>query len=108
MPGYGLPRGSPGVAGRLVNDHCRQHLPSGDQRCGVALAGMTGRGGSLPVTEHSGGSMAQGTVRWFNAEKGYGFIASDGGDVFVHWSGIQGSGFRELVEGQNVEFDTVK
>jgi cold shock protein len=51
--------------------------------------------------------MAQGTVKWFNGEKGYGFIApSDGtADVFVHFSAIQGDGYRSLDEGQNVEFD---
>jgi len=46
-----------------------------------------------------------GTVKWFNAEKGYGFISRDGGpDVFVHYSSIQSEGFRKLVEGQKVEF----
>ena len=50
--------------------------------------------------------MAQGTVKWFNAEKGYGFIAVDGGrDVFVHYSAIQSDGYRSLDEGQRVEFD---
>lgn len=51
--------------------------------------------------------MAQGTVKWFNPDKGYGFIAVDGGgpDVFVHYSAIQGSGYRNLDEGQAVEFD---
>ncbi|MFJ6216393.1 cold-shock protein [Streptomyces sp. NPDC092296] len=51
--------------------------------------------------------MAEGKVKWFNAEKGYGFIEQDGGgpDVFVHFSAIEGSGYRELVENQRVEFD---
>ncbi|GAA4750121.1 cold-shock protein [Gordonia alkaliphila] len=51
--------------------------------------------------------MAQGTVKWFNGEKGFGFIAPDGGseDVFVHYSAISGSGFRNLEEAQRVEFD---
>ena len=51
--------------------------------------------------------MAQGTVKWFNGEKGFGFIAPDGGgpDVFVHYSQINGSGFRNLDEGQRVEFE---
>ena len=51
--------------------------------------------------------MAQGTVKWFNAEKGYGFIAVDGSndDVFVHYSAIEASGFRLLEEGQKVEFE---
>jgi CspA family cold shock protein len=47
-----------------------------------------------------------GTVKWFNGGKGYGFIArEEGGDVFVHYSAIQGTGFRNLEEGQKVEFD---
>lgn len=47
-----------------------------------------------------------GTVKWFNATKGYGFIAQDDGeDVFVHYSAIQSSGYRELREGQRVQFD---
>ncbi|MFE3447139.1 MULTISPECIES: cold-shock protein [Nocardia] len=51
--------------------------------------------------------MAQGTVKWFNGEKGFGFIAQDGGgpDVFVHYSAIGGSGFKSLDEGQRVEFE---
>ena len=50
--------------------------------------------------------MAQGTVKWFNADKGSGFIAVDGGrDVFVHFSAIQMDGYRSLEEGQRVEFD---
>src|SRR5690349_20891913 len=50
--------------------------------------------------------MAQGTVKWFSAEKGYGFIAVDGGaDVFVHYSAIQMDGYRTLEEGQRVEFE---
>ena len=46
-----------------------------------------------------------GTVKWFNAQKGYGFIARDaGGDIFVHYSAIQADGFRNLAEGDRVEF----
>ncbi|HSV64613.1 MAG TPA: cold-shock protein [Mycobacteriales bacterium] len=53
--------------------------------------------------------MAQGTVKWFNAEKGYGFIAVDGGqDVFVHFSAILQDGFKSLEEGQRVEFDVAQ
>jgi CspA family cold shock protein len=48
----------------------------------------------------------KGTVKWFNAEKGYGFISVEGGeDVFVHFSAIQGDGFKTLEEGQAVEFE---
>jgi len=51
--------------------------------------------------------VAQGTVKWFNAEKGFGFITVDGGgaDVFVHFSAIQSSGYRTLEENQRVEFE---
>jgi CspA family cold shock protein len=50
--------------------------------------------------------MAQGTVKWFNGDRGYGFIAVEGGpDVFVHVSAITGDGYRSLDEGQKVEFD---
>jgi len=52
-------------------------------------------------------SMAQGSVKWFNAEKGFGFIAQDGGgaDVFVHFSAIQSQGYKSLDENQRVSFD---
>ncbi|HYY78394.1 MAG TPA: cold-shock protein [Actinomycetes bacterium] len=53
--------------------------------------------------------MASGTVKWFNADKGYGFIAQDEGpDLFVHFSAIQSRGYRSLDEGQRVEFDVAE
>ena len=53
--------------------------------------------------------MQTGTVKWFNAEKGYGFIEVEGGnDVFVHFSAIVGDGFKTLEEGQRVEFNVVE
>ena len=52
--------------------------------------------------------MNKGTVKWFNNQKGYGFISDEqGNDIFVHFSGINSDGFKSLVEGQAVEFDVV-
>ena len=61
-----------------------------------------------PRTRKKDDDMATGTVKWFNSEKGYGFISPDDGsaDVFAHFSAIVGGGFRNLEEGQKVEFDT--
>jgi CspA family cold shock protein len=68
--------------------------------------------GAIPlfdVINKKEAQLMQGTVKWFNADKGYGFIeSSDGGDVFVHFSAIQGEGFKTLEEGQSVEFDVVE
>ncbi len=53
--------------------------------------------------------MSRGLVKWFSDQKGYGFLTTDEGeDVFVHYSAIQGSGFKSLAEGQKVEFNVVK
>ncbi len=63
-----------------------------------------------PVGKQEGGSVvATGTVKWFSAEKGYGFISREGGtDLFVHYSAINGGGYRTLEEGQAVEFEVTK
>jgi cold shock protein len=64
----------------------------------------------IPLFEQNnlGGYIMNGTVKWFNADKGYGFIErEDGDDVFVHFSAIQGDGFKTLDEGQTVEFEVV-
>jgi len=59
--------------------------------------------------ERKGDSYMTGTVKWFNSEKGYGFVTTeDGADIFVHFTAIQGDGFKTLDEGQKVEFDVVE
>jgi cold shock protein len=62
------------------------------------------------MADRGQGQMATGTVKWFNADKGFGFIAPDDGtaDVFVHFSAIASSGYRSLDENQKVEFDTTQ
>jgi CspA family cold shock protein len=79
--------------------------------CGNPTAGSERWGLLLPFfwtrrQDRGSKALAAGSVKWFNAEKGYGFISrEDGPDVFVHFSAIQGSGYRSLEEGQRVEFD---
>jgi CspA family cold shock protein len=66
----------------------------------------------FPTQQHPSGGiqvMARGTVKWFNEKKGFGFIQQEGGaDVFVHFSAIQGDGFKTLAEGQAVEFEIIE
>jgi CspA family cold shock protein len=64
--------------------------------------------GSAPLRQQEGPLAEQGTVKWFSNEKGFGFISREGeDDVFVHFSAIQGEGYKSLTEGQAVEFDVV-
>ena len=77
-------------------------LPFCDERSGTSSIGRTARN----AQDRGSKALATGSVKWFNAEKGYGFISrEDGPDVFVHFSAIQGTGYRTLEEGQRVEFD---
>ena len=70
---------------------------------------MAPNAGGEPTGEIKEAFMEHGTVKWFNNEKGFGFITVDGGDdVFVHFSAIQGDGFKSLEEGQEVEFTIVE
>jgi cold shock protein len=66
--------------------------------------------GSKALAEGHTAKMAQGTVKWFNADKGYGFIAPDdgSGDVFVHFSAIEANGYRSLEENQKVEYSVTQ
>jgi CspA family cold shock protein len=66
-------------------------------------------GARAVVSLQQGGQLAQGTVKWFSNEKGYGFIAREGAeDVFVHFSAITTDGYKSLTEGQRVEFEVVQ
>lgn len=100
------------VEGRPV--YCRNCYQGKRPGTGAAGApGSHGRGGSrtsnvsAPAPQTIGGRQ-QGAVKWFNESKGFGFIRdASGEDIFVHFSAIQGDGFRTLQEGENVEFDVV-
>jgi CspA family cold shock protein len=76
-------------------------------RRGRKLSADDWRGHGSAIQEES---VASGTVKWFNSDKGFGFIQQDdgGADVFVHFSAITGSGYRELAEGQKVEYEVTQ
>lgn len=86
---------------KLETRACVKRTPASVTRAGPTPHGA----GSTTCSEQH--RMAQGTVKWFNAEKGFGFISQDdgGNDVFVHHSGIDAGGFRSLDEGQRVQFE---
>ena len=95
--------GCPGCPGTLGGPPGALRRVRGDRlaRQGRALAVVAGAGSRTKKV-----TMTQGTVKWFNGDRGYGFIAVEGGpDVFVHFSAITGGGHRSLEEGQKVEFD---
>jgi CspA family cold shock protein len=75
---------------------------SGDQNSDVRVHTV------WPLNVGEGENVATGTVKWFNADKGYGFLALDGqDDVFVHWSNIVSEGYKTLVDGQAVDFEVI-
>jgi len=85
-------------------------LSAGWYTQGVDMSRRVRSGTSRVRVVYRGGGVAQGTVKWFNADKGFGFIAPDGGgdDVFVHFSAIQSGGYRSLEENQRVEFEVTR
>jgi cold shock protein len=101
------------VRGAEIDGGGLQTLRPRDRVCFSVSDGPTARAPcrsepleSAPSRIDRSNTMAQGTVKWFSDEQGYGFIAQDEGpDIFVHHSGIDSQGFRSLVEGQHVEFD---
>jgi CspA family cold shock protein len=79
---------------------------AGDRPARFRVRGLTPRSRPSGRQGKEGITVAQGKVKWFNNSKGYGFIEGEGGkDVFVHYSAIQGQGYRSLEEGQSVEFE---
>lgn len=88
----------------VVGSHSNSNLQSGIALERAALTESQISGGKVIVAERENG-----TVKWFNNTKGYGFITRDsGGDIFVHYSAITGEGYRSLNEGQRVEFAVVE
>jgi CspA family cold shock protein len=98
-----------GTAPPLHRDRRRAVIVVGAIAVDWAISGAAVPHRSAPtgrMSNERGTQLATGTVKFFNNEKGYGFISrSDGPDVFVHYSNIEGSGFRSLEAGQNVEFE---
>jgi CspA family cold shock protein len=90
--------------------HRRDELPGVDRTVGFFLFGHFPRDGNPKAAlRRAQVARLQGKVKWFNNSKGYGFIGQDGGaDVFVHYSAIQGDGFKTLQEGDTVEFEIVQ
>jgi cold shock protein len=99
---------SPWLIWHLGADQCQSRIVASASRTGrLEVGAARSRCGTTDKgLEH----MATGTVKWFNADKGFGFIAPDDGtaDVFVHFSAIASSGYRSLNENQKVEFDTTQ
>ena len=103
----------PGIASMVAHSSLGRRTESQPGRVGHCYRSPRTRGSTrsrarpVAASDTQGSeALATGSVKWFNAEKGYGFISrEDGPDVFVHFSAIQGSGYRTLEEGQAVEFD---
>jgi CspA family cold shock protein len=87
----------------------RVRLAPGPAGTGPAARRAHYPGDGAGFNEKEGKVMAQGTVKWFNDAKGFGFITQEGGeDVFVHFSAIQAQGFKSLAEGDRVEFEVTR
>ena len=101
-----VPTGSRPVYCRdCFNAMKKEHGAGGEQAARPARSARRAPAGPAPAGD---GTRMQGAVKWFNEGKGFGFIQDDGGeDVFVHFSAIQGDGFRTLQQGERVEFDVV-